>query len=51
MIAEQLRKNLGIEFTLEAVDPATTVDRTIRGTPHASLIHALASSFSTRPTI
>ena len=37
MIAEQLRKSLGIEFTLEAVDRATSVDRTIRGTHHASL--------------
>ena len=36
VIAEQLRKNLGIEFTLEAVDPPTAVDRTIRGLPHAS---------------
>jgi peptide/nickel transport system substrate-binding protein len=37
VIAEQLRKSLGIEFTLEAVDRATSVDRTIRGTHHASL--------------
>jgi ABC-type transport system substrate-binding protein len=37
VIAEQLRKSLGIEFTLEAVDRATTVDRIIRGTHHASL--------------
>src|SRR5262252_5723699 len=37
VIAEQLRKNLGIEFTLEAVDRATSVDRTVRGTHHASL--------------
>src|SRR4029450_2746902 len=37
VIAEQLRKNLGIEFTLEAVDRATSVDRTIRGTHNASL--------------
>jgi peptide/nickel transport system substrate-binding protein len=37
VIAEQLRKSLGIEFTLEAVDRATTVDRIVRGTPHASL--------------
>jgi peptide/nickel transport system substrate-binding protein len=36
VIAEQLRKNLGIEFTLEAVDAPTAVDRTIRGLPHAS---------------
>src|SRR5438094_10542422 len=28
VIAEQLRKNLGIEFTLEAVDAPTAVDRT-----------------------
>ena len=37
MIAEQLRKSLGLEFTLEAVDRATSVDRTVRGTHHASL--------------
>ena len=37
VIAEQLRKSLGIELTLEAVDRATTVDRIVRGTPHASL--------------
>jgi peptide/nickel transport system substrate-binding protein len=37
VIAEQLRKSLGIEFTLEAVDRATTVDRIMRGTHHASL--------------
>jgi peptide/nickel transport system substrate-binding protein len=37
VIAEQLRKSLGIEFTLEAVDRATSVDRIIRGTHHASL--------------
>jgi peptide/nickel transport system substrate-binding protein len=37
VIAEQLRKSLGIEFTLETVDRATSVDRTIRGTHHASL--------------
>src|SRR5262249_4597307 len=37
VIAEQLRKNLGIEFTLDAVDRATSVDRTVRGTHHASL--------------
>jgi ABC-type transport system substrate-binding protein len=37
VIAEQLRKSLGIEFTIEAVDRATTVDRIIRGTHHASL--------------
>jgi hypothetical protein len=36
VIAEQMRKNLGIEFTLEAVDPPTAVDRTIRGLPYAS---------------
>jgi ABC-type transport system substrate-binding protein len=36
VIAEQLRKSLGLEFTLEAVDRATTVDRIIRGTHHAS---------------
>jgi peptide/nickel transport system substrate-binding protein len=37
VIAEQLRKSLGVEFTIEAVDRATTVDRIIRGTHHASL--------------
>jgi peptide/nickel transport system substrate-binding protein len=37
VIAEQLRTSLGIDFTLEAVDRATTVDRIIRGTHHASL--------------
>jgi peptide/nickel transport system substrate-binding protein len=37
VIAEQLRKSLGIDFTIEAVDRATTVDRIIRGTHHASL--------------
>ena len=37
VIAEQLRKSLGIELTLEAVDRATSVDRTVRGTHHASL--------------
>jgi peptide/nickel transport system substrate-binding protein len=36
VIAEQLRRNLGIEFTLEAVDAPTVLDRTIRGLPHAS---------------
>src|SRR5215813_591308 len=37
VIAEQLRKNLGIEFTLEAVDAPTVVDRTLRGLPHVTL--------------
>jgi peptide/nickel transport system substrate-binding protein len=37
VIAEQLRKSLGIDFTLDAVDRATTVDRTVRGTHHVSL--------------
>jgi peptide/nickel transport system substrate-binding protein len=37
VVAEQLRKTLGLDFTLEAVDRATTVDRIIRGTHHASL--------------
>lgn len=37
VIAEQLRQSLGLEFTLEAVDRATTVDRILRGTHHASL--------------
>jgi ABC-type transport system substrate-binding protein len=35
--AEQLRRSLGIELTLEAVDRATSVERTVRGTHHASL--------------
>jgi peptide/nickel transport system substrate-binding protein len=37
VIAEQLRKSLGVDFAIEAVDRATTVDRIIRGTHHASL--------------
>jgi peptide/nickel transport system substrate-binding protein len=37
VLAEQLRKSLGIDFTLESVDRATTVDRIIRGTHNASL--------------
>jgi peptide/nickel transport system substrate-binding protein len=37
VLAEQLRQSLGLEFTIEAVDRATTVDRIIRGTHHASL--------------
>jgi peptide/nickel transport system substrate-binding protein len=37
VIAEQLRKSLGLELTLEATDRATSVDRTVRGTHHASL--------------
>jgi peptide/nickel transport system substrate-binding protein len=37
VVAEQLRNSLGLEFTIEAVDRATTVDRIIRGTHHASL--------------
>ncbi len=37
VVAEQLRKTLGIELTIEPVDRATTVDRIIRGTHHASL--------------
>jgi ABC-type transport system substrate-binding protein len=37
VLAEQLRKSLGVEFTIEAVDRATTVDRIIRGTHNASL--------------
>jgi peptide/nickel transport system substrate-binding protein len=37
VLAEQLRKSLGIDFTLETVDRATTVDRIIRGTHNASL--------------
>jgi peptide/nickel transport system substrate-binding protein len=37
VIAEQLRRSLGIELTIEAVDRATSVDRTVRGTHHASL--------------
>jgi peptide/nickel transport system substrate-binding protein len=37
VIAEQLRKSLGVDFTLDTVDRATTVDRIIRGTHNASL--------------
>ena len=37
VLAEQLRKTLGIDFTIEAVDRATTVDRIIRETHNASL--------------
>src|SRR5256712_12494539 len=37
VLAEQLRKSLGIDLTLEPVDRATQVDRIIRGTHHASL--------------
>jgi peptide/nickel transport system substrate-binding protein len=37
VMAEQLRKGLGIDFTLEAVDRATQVDRIIRRYHHASL--------------
>ena len=37
VLAEQLRKTLGVDFTIEAVDRATTVDRIIRETHHASL--------------
>jgi peptide/nickel transport system substrate-binding protein len=36
VVAEQLRKSLGIDFTVEVVDRATQVDRIIRGTHHAS---------------
>ena len=36
VVAEQLRKNLGVDFTVEPVDRATQVDRIIRGTHHAS---------------
>jgi len=36
VFAEQLRKNLGVDFTVEPVDRATQVDRIIRGTHHAS---------------
>jgi peptide/nickel transport system substrate-binding protein len=36
VVAEQLRRSLGIDFTLEAVDRATQVDRILRGTHHAS---------------
>ena len=36
MVAEQLRKNLGVDFTVEPVDRATQVDRIIRETHHAS---------------
>jgi peptide/nickel transport system substrate-binding protein len=37
VLAEQLRKSLGIDFTLDTVDRATTVDRIMRGTHNASL--------------
>jgi peptide/nickel transport system substrate-binding protein len=37
VMAEQLRKSLGLEFTLETVDRATSVDRIMRGTHNASL--------------
>src|SRR2546428_12380215 len=37
VLAEQLRKGLGIDLTLEPVDRATQVDRIMRGTHHASL--------------
>jgi peptide/nickel transport system substrate-binding protein len=37
VLAEQLRKSLGIDFTIEPVDRATHVDRIIRGTHHASI--------------
>src|SRR5881628_2231753 len=37
VLAEQLRKSLGIDLTLEPVDRATQVDRIMRGTHHASL--------------
>ena len=35
VMAEQLRKSLGIDLTIEPVDRATHVDRIIRGTHHA----------------
>jgi peptide/nickel transport system substrate-binding protein len=37
VLAEQLRKKLGIECILEPVDGPAALDRTIRGTPHATL--------------
>ena len=37
VVAEQLRRSLGVDFTLESVDRATQVDRIMRGTHHASL--------------
>jgi peptide/nickel transport system substrate-binding protein len=37
VMAEQLRKGLGVDFTLEAVDRATQVDRIMRRFHHASL--------------
>jgi peptide/nickel transport system substrate-binding protein len=37
VLAEQLRRGLGIDLTLEAVDRATQVDRIIRRFHHASL--------------
>jgi peptide/nickel transport system substrate-binding protein len=36
VVAEQLRKNLNVDFTVEPVDRATQVDRIIRETHHAS---------------
>ncbi len=36
VVAEQLRKSLNIDFTVEPVDRATQVDRIIRETHHAS---------------
>jgi peptide/nickel transport system substrate-binding protein len=36
VVAEQLRRNLGVDFTVEPVDRATQVDRIIRETHHAS---------------
>jgi peptide/nickel transport system substrate-binding protein len=37
VLAEQLRKSLGVDLTLEPVDRATAVDRIMRRTHHASL--------------
>jgi peptide/nickel transport system substrate-binding protein len=37
VLAEQLRRSLGIECIIEPVDVPTAVDRAIRGTPHVSL--------------
>jgi peptide/nickel transport system substrate-binding protein len=37
VIAEQLRRSLGLDLTLDAVDRATSVERTTQATHHASL--------------
>src|SRR5262249_61993839 len=37
VLAEQLRKSLNIELTIEPVDGPTALDRTLRGLPHVTL--------------